>query len=55
MKNNEETVRPAVVLTKAEHKEVARYCLENDLKIGDFIKRSVMYCVKNDIVPEKSS
>lgn len=43
--------RPTVTLTKEEHKKIAIYCLENDLKIGDFLKQAGLYCVDKNIIP----
>ena len=43
--------RPTVVLTKEEHKRIAHFCIENDIKIGEFLKKAALYCVKKNIVP----
>lgn len=45
--------RPTVVLTEAEHKEIAHYCIEHDLKIGEFLKEAARYCMNRNIVPGK--
>jgi hypothetical protein len=44
--------RPTVTLTPVEHKLIAKYCIENEIKIGDFLRRAGVYCVTNGIIPE---
>ena len=47
--------RPTVPLTKEEHKTIAMFCLENDLKIGDFIRRAALHCVEKKIIPKDNT
>jgi hypothetical protein len=44
--------RPNVTLTLEEHKKIAKFCIDNEIKIGDFLRRAGVYCVTNGIVPE---
>ena len=41
--------RPTVPLTPDEHKMIARFCIDNDMKIGEFLRRAGLYCVENGI------
>jgi hypothetical protein len=41
--------RPTVPLTTDEHKKIARFCIDNDMKIGEFLRRAGLYCVENGI------
>ena len=41
--------RPTVPLTIDEHKMIARFCIDNDMKIGDFLRKAANYCVENKI------
>ena len=41
--------RPSVVFTEEEHKIIAHYCIDNNLKVGDFIKRAALHCAKNKV------
>jgi len=41
--------RPNIPLTVDEHKMIARFCIDNDMKIGDFLRRAANYCVENKI------
>lgn len=43
--------RPTVVLTEDEHKEIAHYCIEHGMKIGEFLKEAARYCMKHGILP----
>ncbi|HNR90557.1 MAG TPA: hypothetical protein PKM65_19630 [Spirochaetota bacterium] len=43
--------RPTVVLSEEEHKELAHYCIDNGIKIGDFLRKSALYCLKHGINP----
>jgi hypothetical protein len=38
-----------VSLTNDEHKKIARFCIDNDMKIGEFLRRAGLYCVENGI------
>lgn len=44
--------RPNVTLTPVEHKLIAKFCIDNELKIGEFLKRAGVYCVTKGIVPD---
>ena len=44
--------RPNVTLTPEEHKLIAKFCIDNEIKIGEFLKRAGVYCVSKDIVPD---
>ncbi len=45
--------RPTVMFTKDEHKLIARHCLDNDMKIGDFLRRAGLHCVEKKITWKK--
>ncbi len=44
--------RPNVTLTPEEHKLIAKFCIDNELKIGEFLKRAGVYCVTKGIIPD---
>ena len=44
--------RPTVSLSPEEHKLIAKFCIDNEIKIGDFLRRAGVYCVTKGIVPE---
>ena len=44
--------RPNVTLTTEEHKLIAKFCIDNELKIGEFLKRAGVYCITKGIVPD---
>ena len=44
--------RPNVTLTPEEHKLIAKFCIDNEIKIGEFLKRAGVYCVTKGIVPD---
>ena len=44
--------RPNVKLTIDEHKMIAKFCIDNDIKIGEFLRRAGIYCVSNKIIPD---
>ena len=44
--------RPNVTLSLNEHKMIAKFCIDNDIKIGDFLRRAGVYCVSNRIIPD---
>jgi len=44
--------RPNVTLSPDEHKLIAKFCIDNEIKIGDFLRRAGVYCVNNGIIPE---
>ena len=50
---NQDSKRPAVAFSNDEHKLIAHFCIEHDLKLGDFLKNAALYCVKNKINPVK--
>ncbi len=41
--------RPSVAFSVDEHKKVAHYCIENDITIGEFLRKSALYCARKDI------
>ena len=41
--------RPSVVLTPEEYKAVAHYCIDHDMKMGEFIKQAALYCAEKGI------
>jgi hypothetical protein len=43
--------RPNVPLSPEEHKLIAKYCIDNEIKIGDFLRGAGIYCVTNGIIP----
>ena len=43
--------RPTVILSEEEHKRIAHYCIDNGIKIGDFLRKSALYCLKHGINP----
>jgi hypothetical protein len=45
--------RPTVAFSNDEHKLIAHFCIDHDLKLGDFLKNAALYCVKNKINPVK--
>ncbi len=44
--------RPNVKLSPEEHKMIAKFCIDNDVKIGDFLRRAGVYCVTEGILPD---
>lgn len=44
--------RPTVTLSLDEHKKIAKFCIENDIKIGEFLRRAGIYCATNRIIPD---
>jgi len=48
-----EVKRPTVQLSPEEHRKIFHYCIDHDIKIGDFLKKAAMYCLKNKIDPTK--
>lgn len=45
--------RPTVTLTSEEHKLIAKFCIDNDMKIGDFLRRAGVHCVTKGIIPKE--
>ena len=41
--------RPNISLSVDEHKKIARFCIDNDMKIRDFLRGAALYCVENGI------
>lgn|GEM_PF-1642489 len=41
--------RPSVALTEEEHREIAHYCIDQGMKIGEFLKEAALYCARNEI------
>ena len=44
--------RPTVTLSLDEHKKIAKFCIDNDIKIGEFLRRAGIYCATNRIIPD---
>lgn len=44
--------RPTVTLIPEEHKLIAKFCIDQDITINDFMRKAALYCVKKKIVPE---
>ena len=44
--------RPTVTLSREEQKAIAHFCIDNDISIGEFLKRAGLYCVEKGIVPD---
>lgn len=45
--------RPTVQLTPEEHRKISHYCIDKGIKIGDFLRKAGLYCMKNNInLPE---
>lgn len=47
-----EVKRPNVTLSPEEHKLIAKFCIDNEMKIGDFLRRAGIHCVTKGIIPE---
>jgi hypothetical protein len=45
--------RPTVQLTPEEHKKIFHYCIDNEMKIGEFLKEAALYCIRNKIKPKE--
>ena len=45
--------RPTVTLSLDEHKKIAKFCIDNEIKIGEFLRRAGVYCVTKGVVPEE--
>lgn len=43
--------RPTVQLTPEEHRKISHYCIDKGIKIGDFLKKAAIYCLKHNINP----
>ncbi len=41
--------RPNVPMTLDEHKRIAKYCIDNEMKIGDFLRQAGLYCLDKKI------
>jgi hypothetical protein len=41
--------RPNVTLSPEEHKLIAKFCIDNEIKIGDYLRRAGLYCVEKGI------
>ena len=41
--------RPNVTLTAEEHKEIMHFCIDQEMKIGEFLKLAGLYCVREGI------
>jgi hypothetical protein len=44
--------RPTVSLSPEEHKLIAKFCIDQEITINDFMRRAALYCVQKKIVPE---
>ncbi len=40
-------------LTGDEHKTIVKFCIDHDLKIGEFLLQAGLYCVKKKIISKK--
>jgi len=45
--------RPTVQLTPDEHRKLSHYCIDHDIRIGDFLRYAALYCLKNKIDPTR--
>jgi len=45
--------RPTVQLTLDEHRKISHYCIDNGIKIGDFLRTAALYCLKHKINPSE--
>ena len=46
-----EVRRPTVQLSPEEHRKISHYCIDQGIKIGDFLKKAALYCLKHKINP----
>jgi len=44
--------RPTVTLTPEEHKLIAKFCIDQEITINDFMRLAALHCVNKKIVPE---
>ena len=44
--------RPTVAFTLDEHKALKLYCVQNDISIQDYIRKSVLHCLSNEVQVE---
>jgi hypothetical protein len=47
-----ETIKVAGFLTEKEHEAFRIYCFKHKISMAQFIKHSIIYCMKNDITPK---
>lgn len=45
--------RPTVTFDEEEHRIIQHYRIDLGMKIGEFLKECVLYCVENGIDPRK--
>ncbi|MCP4137486.1 MAG: hypothetical protein GY754_41345 [bacterium] len=45
--------RPTLLLTPEQHKRIKLLCVENDIKLQDFLTHAAMYCLEKNILPEE--
>jgi hypothetical protein len=43
--------RPTVTLSPEEHKLIAKFCIDQEITINDFMRRAALHCVNKKIVP----
>lgn len=41
--------RPNITLALDEHKKIAKYCIDNEMKIGDFLRQAALHCIDKKI------
>lgn len=46
-----EVKRPTVQLSPEEHRRISHYCIDQGIKIGDFLRHAALYCMKHKINP----
>jgi hypothetical protein len=46
-----EVKRPTVQLSQEDHRKISHYCIDNGIKIGDFLRKAALYCLKHKINP----
>jgi hypothetical protein len=43
--------RPTVQFSPEEHRRILHYCIDQEIKIGDFLRQAAIYCMKHKINP----
>ncbi len=43
--------RPTVQLSPEEHRRISHFCIDQGVKIGDFLRQAALYCMKHKINP----
>ncbi len=47
----EKVKRPTVQFSPEEHRRISHYCIDQGVKIGDFLRQAALYCMKHKINP----